>query len=292
MQINLIDKSFKTEKAAQYDLSVQINGEGLSYCIFDPEKKQHVALRKYGFSHQEVRGDLVKGIAGILADDDLMGLPFQSVRFMVYSQQSTLVPAYYFDRKHLQDYLSFNHALEPTDELFCNDIKPLGAWNVFAIPSGIVSLLNNQFEHIIFAQQATPFLWPAVKSSGYSGGYRIEAGLNHDFLDVAVFSDHKLLLYNTFQYKDENDLLYFMLYICKRMDIDVREVPLIISGELCTKLVLFDTLKKYIPELSYADAPDTCSLAPGLFAVSFYKFQNLLSLHICVSSEENTEERA
>ncbi|MBN2481584.1 MAG: DUF3822 family protein [Bacteroidales bacterium] len=292
MQINLVDKSFKTEKAGQYQLSVQIDRDDLSYCVFDPERKQHVVLKKYNFEQQEVREDFINSIAGILAGDDLMDLPFESVRFMYYSQQSTLVPDSYFDKLHLHDYLSFNHSLEPADELFCNFIKPLGTWNVFAVPSVIVSLINNEFENAVFAHQATPFLWSSDRPEGSSDRYRIFAGLNYDFFDVAVVSNHKLLLYNTFQYINETDLLYFILYIYKQMKIDVRNAPLVISGEMCTKLIYFDTLKKYIPDLSYADAPEDFSLAPVLYPVSFYKFQNLFSLHNCESSAENTKEGA
>lgn len=290
MQINLTDRSFGKEKAEHYQLSLQVDSDGLSYCVFDTERKQHVVLKKYKFDQMEPRQDMINSIAGILVRDDLMELPYALAMFMYYTQQSTLIPDAYFNKRYLKDYLSFNYSLEATDELFCNYIQPLGIWNVFAIPSVIVSLINNQFDHAIIAHQATSFLWQVNQITETLKGYQVRLGLNNDFFDIAVLNNSKLLLYNTFQYVNETDLLYFVLYIYKQMKIDLSNAPLIISGEHSSKLVMFDTLKKYIPDLSYADKPGTFALTPGLFTIPIYKFLNLLNLHNCVSSEENTKE--
>lgn len=290
MQINLTDRSFEKEKAEHYQLSIQVDSDGLSYCVFDTESKQHVVLKQYKFDQMEPRHDMINSIAGVLVRDDLMKLPYASVMFMYYTQQSTLIPGSYFSKKYLKDYLSFNHSLEVTDELFCNYIKPLGIWNVFAIPSVIVSLINNQFDHAIIAHQATSFLWQVNQITEPLNGYQVRLGLNDDFFDIAVLNQNKLLLYNTFQYVNETDLLYFVLYIYKQMKIDLSNAPLYISGEHSSKLVLFDTLKKYVPDLIYADKTVTTALTPGLFTIPAYKFLNLLNLHNCASSEENTKE--
>ncbi len=290
MQINLTDRSFEKEKAEHYQLSVQVDSEGLSYCVFDIERKQHVVLKSYKFDQMEPRQDMINSIAGILAGDDLMDLSYASVMFMYYTQQSTLIPSSYFNKRYLKDYLSFNHSLDDADELFCNYIQPLGIWNVFAIPSVIGSLISNQFDHATIAHQATSFLWQVNQNAETIKGYHVRVGLNSDFFDIAVLNHNGLLLYNTFQYGNETDLLYFVLYIYKQMKIDLSNAPLIISGEHAAKMILFDTLKKYIPELIYADKPGTFALTPGLFTIPVYKFLNLLNLHNCVSSEENIKE--
>ena len=104
MQINLTDKSFKAEHAVQYELSLQADRDLLSYCIYDPEKKQHIVLRNYKGRDVHLLEDLMNHLEGIFMEDELLDLPFRKVRFIYYSQLSTLIPDQYFNRQYLTEY--------------------------------------------------------------------------------------------------------------------------------------------------------------------------------------------
>jgi hypothetical protein len=219
-----------------------------------------------------------------------MDLPFRKVRLMYCSQLSTLVPDHYFDDRYACEYYSFNHSLERGDEIFTNFISAIGAWNVFSIPSQVVSLLSTQFENGIYMHQATPFLMPGSNRQGQRKGLHVNIGINRDFFDIAVFQEDKLQLYNTYPYINETDLLYYVLFVYKKMSMKPDVEPLFLSGEMSTKLLYYDTLKQHVPGLAYANAADTFTLAPALYSISIHKFLNLLTLHNCVSSVENTRE--
>lgn len=290
MQTNLIDKSFKPENASQYELSVQIDKDLLAYCVFDPERKQYLVFRSYSFKDVHLMEELMNQMAETFLKDEFMDLAFKKTRLIYYSQLSTLVPDQYFDDKYDRDYYGFNHSLEPGNEVFNNFIPTIGAWNVFSVPSPIVSILNNQFREGILMHQATPFLLPRVIRQGTKEDLFMYIGINRDFFDVAAFQGNKLLLYNTFPYVNETDLLYYVLYVLREMALEPNVAPLFLSGEMSTRLLYYDTLKQYIPGITYANAPDTFAFAPALYNVSVHKFLNLLTVHNCVSSVENTRE--
>ncbi len=84
--------------------------------------------------------------------------------------------------------------------------------------------------------------------------YTIYVGLNADFFDIAVTGNGKLLLYNTFQYVNETDLLYYVLYVCRQLSLTSQDIPLKLSGELSSRLVYFETLKQYFPAIDYDEA--------------------------------------
>ena len=93
-------------------------------------------------------------------------------------------------------------------------------------------------------------------------------GLNADFFDVAVTGEGKLLLYNTFQYVNETDLLYYVLYVCKQLSLKTNDLPLILSGEMSSRLVYSEMLKQYLPSTDHDAAaglpPVSTRTIPGI----------------------------
>jgi hypothetical protein len=246
-------------------------------------------FRKHRFDHVYLIGDLVEKIAEVLDQETLVYLPFKSVKFLGYTQQSTLVPDAFFDRQKMHDYLAFNHAGEIDQELFNNYINPPGIHNIFALPGELILIISRYFKKVEFMNQATPFLRHIANQKDAFEKTAVYIGLNAGFFDIACVGDGKLKLYNTFQYSNENDLLYFVIFVCTKLSFDIMQVPLFLSGELSSKLVYYEILKQYIPETRYDELVGVPSLAPGLKSLNTVRFLDLLNLQMCVSSAEHTE---
>lgn len=286
--IDLIDRSFQKEAAGTCDLSLQAHPNGLAYCIFDRSQEQYVAFRHHNFENVHLTGDLTGQISTVLEKDELLELPFHFVRFLGYTQQTTLVPATFFDAHRLMDYLSFNHAGEVDHELFSNPVRSLDLFNVFALQRDLVSTLTLHFKKVEFLNQTTPFLKHVALDHEKSKGVLVHAGLNHGFFDAACVDNGKLLLYNTFLYSNESDLLYYMLYIYKQLGLNVQDIPLYLSGELSSKLSFFDILRQYVPGTQHAPVQGIPALTTALYQVNKAKFLNLLNIIPCALSAEHT----
>lgn len=286
-ELNYIDKSFNRDSTAKCILSVQADQNGLAWFIFDIKLGSYVAFRKYRFDHVHLPGDLLRSIHGVLNRDEYLKLHYHEVRFLGYSQQSTLVPSVYFDQHAKDDYMAFNHSPGSEDELFSNYIKPLGIYNVFALPRDLVSLVSGHFKNAGFLQQATPFLWHLANQNRLLFKTRVYLGLNNGFFDVAATGNEKFSLYNSFQYVNETDLLYYVLYVYEQLKLNTDQIPLLISGELSTKLTFFETLKKYLPATRYDTVDEMQVLSPELMQMTARKYLNLLNLRNCELSEEN-----
>ncbi len=95
-ELNFVDRSFNKDNTANYHLSIQADRNGLAYCIRHSRQGDFIVFRKYRFDHVYLTSDLVRQVISVLDKDDILNLPFQSVHFMGYTQQSTLVPASFF----------------------------------------------------------------------------------------------------------------------------------------------------------------------------------------------------
>lgn len=287
-EINLVDRSFDQDAAGPCSISLQTNQSGLTYCITDETVNNYVLFRKHRFEHVYLTGDLIEKTAEILDQDSIFDLPFQSVRFIGYTQQSTLVPDAYFDRRKMKDYLSFNCAGEMDTELFSNHLELSGINNVFALPEELISLVSRFFKKVEFTNQTTPFLRHITSKKNALDQDAVYVGLNSGFFDIAATGQGKLMFYNTFQYANEQDLLYYVIFIFNQMKFNQLQVPLLLSGEMSSRLTYYEILKQYIPGTQYDDLSGIPSLAPGLKSLTPYQFLNLLNLQMCASSEEHT----
>lgn len=287
--IDFIDRSFNKEASGEYPLSVQANQNGLAYCVFDEKARRYLIFREHRFEDVHLTEDLIKNIGSVLESDEILSLPFRSVRFLGYTQQSALIPAVYFDKRKMQDYLSYNQGEETDHEVYSNSISPMRVINVFAIHRELVSLISVSFSKVVFVNQTTPFLMNlAIDKEAWSNP-GVYVGLNPEFFDLAAVGDDELKLYNTFQYVNETDILYYILFVYKQLAFDAEKVPLYISGEHSSRLSYYEILKQYIPETGYAKVDGVSSLVPGIYRLNTLKFLNLLNLQNCELSAEHTE---
>jgi hypothetical protein len=288
-EINYIDKAFNPDASESYEVSIQANANGLAYCIADPSANSYLLFRKHPFDHVILAGDMIRKIRIVLENDEILSLKFHKVRFLGYTQQATLVPDDYFNKDEMTGYLHFNQGGEVDGELFNNAITPPGVHNIFALASDLVSLITLHFKKVEFMNQTTPFLKHLSNKPNPFVLPEVFLGLNPGFFDIACVGDGKLKLYNTFQYANENDLLYYTLFVFNQVGIDPQKTPLLVSGEFNTKLSYFEMLKQYIPETVFEK---TCisALAPSLKSLETSQFLNLLNMQHCASLAEHIKE--
>jgi|WetSurSiteA1Bulk_404760.scaffolds.fasta_scaffold00138_14 hypothetical protein len=280
-EINFIDKSFSKDAAADYCLSLQASQNGLIYCIFDKQSGRYNLFRKIRFEDVQLTENLTDQFAERLKNDDILDLPFCAVRFLGYTRQSTLVPAAFFDRSTMKDFLAINQAGEIDGELFSSFIASPGIYNVFALSHDMVSLVSMHFKKVVFFNQTTPFLNHIGRENSMFTETAVHVSLNTGFFDVACTGDGNLKLYNTFPYVNESDLLYYVLYVCNQLRLDIQNIPLYLSGELSSKLSYLEILKQYIPGTSYAAVHGIPALAPALGQLNVVKFLNILNINTC-----------
>lgn len=286
-ELNFVDRSFHKDQSVNYHLSIQADRNGLAYCIRKGKNKEFIVFKKYRFDHVYLESDLAGQVISVLDGDEILHLPFPDVHFMSYTQQNTLVPANYFSTGHLSGYLDFNSGGASDGELFSNNIRSLETYNVFSLSKALVSLVTLHFKKVEISSQTSPFLWNVSNQSGSMNNSVMYVGINADFFDVAVTGGGKLLLYNTFQYVNETDLLYYVLYVCKQLSLKTTDIPLILSGEMSSRPVYSEMLKKYLPKTGHDAATGHPNATTALSPALAYKFLNLFNLQACALSVES-----
>ena len=278
--IDLIDRSLDRENTQKYHLSIQADLNGLSFCILDIEERKYTGLRNYAFGNIFSIEEYVNRLAEAFKSDELLNLKYKSGSFIYLTRKSTLIPQGYFDRTYLKTYFKFNQSINELDEINYNYLSEIKAYNVFAVPNYIANEAIKWFGNMKLFHQATPFIKSIFEKHTEREGDCVFVNINNKFIDIAVASKEQLYLYNTFEYQNETDLLYFVLYIYKQLNMDIQKNKLFISGEQSDNIKYYNALKKYIKSIRNLE-PFDFMFSAILNQLDKHKFLNLFNLVSC-----------
>ncbi|MBN1951720.1 MAG: DUF3822 family protein [Bacteroidales bacterium] len=278
--INLVDPSLKNYE--NIVLSIQADLDGFSFCIRSEEDDRVHAFRHYKFGHSTLQEEILNQSQDILQKDDLLRLHFRKVNLCFFSRKSTIVPASYSEISGYKKILEFNQPIDDFDEIHYNSLPACDANLIFTIPSYFAGMVASKFSNICYINQATPLILQSLKMAGHEPTF-ISLQLNREFFDLVILQDGQLKLYNTFLYSNATDLLYFILYSCKQLGLDIKHTPILPTGEHSGDESLIRDLKPYLSSRKIHSATSEHNLAPALKKLDTGRFFTLLNLHSCES---------
>lgn len=280
LEVNLLDPKLK-DHIENAELSIQVGIAGFSMCIHCDDDKQIRAFRHYKYANSVSEDDLLLNTSDILQKDELLDLPFSKIRVIYTGRKSTIVPTEFIQDEYLKRILEFNQPLDELDEIHHNIIEGCNSHLVFALPTYFAGMINEKFRGASFFNQATALLNYAFGNVPEQEGDTVFIQLNKDFFDIAIMQNRKLSLYNSFLYVNSVDLLYFILYACKQLKIDIIKAAFILFGENASTPVFTRELNAYIPNLQPAEDYTAGNMAARMKSTDRQRFFGLIQLHKC-----------
>ncbi len=277
--ISLIDPALKNYHNETM-LSIQLRLDGFSFAIYSLKDQQLRAFRHYPFTNIVLQEDLLNAASHVLHQDDLLRLPQQKVKAIFAHNKSTLLPSSFVQPENLKQILEFNQPIDELDEIHTNELLEYSTHLVFTLPTYYGSLLTEKFNGTRFYNQATPLLTRLKEQRSDNGQAAITIQLNRDFFDLMVVDQGSLRLYNTYLYKDVNDLLYFILYVCKQLDIDSKLARFALCGHSSRDSRLQLELLRFLPRLEILNAEARCA-SHKMDKLDKSRFYSLLNLIHC-----------
>jgi hypothetical protein len=95
-----------------------------------------------------------------------------------------------------------------------------------------------------------------------------------------VFQDKSLRFYNSFNYQNEEDLIYFLLYSLEQLQLDHKENELMIYGTIEPNSSASDLLSRYFKKIHFNTAAEHRSITEAIGVPPHFYF-SLLKQHLC-----------
>ncbi len=284
MDIVLIDETLDINQTKNYHISIQAGLNGYSFLILDPLRNKYILLKHIQFPDGMTPVMLEDKIAGIHKNDEFLAREYKSVYFSWQSPKYTLIPGPLFKRDCLRSYFEFNQVLDDLDEINYNALQGIDAYNIFVIPSELSNIIYRSCKNVTFFHHVTPFIEHClINHGGKDHMATVVANTYGNNIDVAVISGEELLLCNTFPWKEDSDLIYFILYVYDQLKLDTAGVPLFLAGEISRKSTVYDLLKSYIGKIRLEKQSEHFTYSYTFNETDHHRFLNLFNLKLCVS---------
>lgn len=229
------------------EMCISIQAGSIRYFIRSHNNGQVLFFGNYQLHHVEGEADLVERVQKIYLNDEALQLAYYKV-FIAIDTPYNVVPG-------TGEVISsgLNITLQ-------QPIPALGLCLQFSIAPVLQSKLRSLYpasiiEHLNKA--CLQFL------PGY-GTDKLFVNVHHDYLDVIRFSlNGPLQLMNRYEFKTQNDFIYFLLLCCTQLQIDRESTSLVLMGEVDPDSEIYKSCYKYFRHLTFITPPEGVQFGNG-----------------------------
>lgn len=279
LNISVISHSFDASLSESYNLSIQINLDGLCFSIFDPIANTFLYLKSIDFQGSDEH--YAKHEEAMLTVPMLL-LKYKSVSVMFDAANYVLMPASLYQESENENILTFCGAESSNDySITAYAMKLTDIVTVYGVPQFLYYFLRSQYDNVKILHHTTPIIESIVlKRPKEKKDNRMIVYFHDKKITIAVGVKQVLQLCNTFVYNDLNDMLYVVLFIIDQLGLNYRQTDIEVSGDIAADDIRFLTLRKHINTLRLAERPSYFNYDFGRVAEQ-HRYSNLFNMMLC-----------
>lgn len=230
-------------------MSVQINLDGLSFCIFNPalgciESIYHLPLQTSTPSVTEME------IRSFLRSESELKQDFDTIKVLHNNNLFAFVPKPIFSTHNLAQYLKFNIKLYDNDIISYDEIRNVNAVNVY-IPNASVNKILRETYGIFEYQHFASALLDVFLLHKSKYDEVIYAHFDSKSFHLVIFQEGKLTFFNRFSFENEMDMLYYLLFSLEQSEIDTEKVPIFLLGDIIRNSDKYRAIYNYIRHIYF-----------------------------------------
>jgi hypothetical protein len=276
----LFDETLDINSTENYELSVQLCTDSLSFCILDGIRNKYIFFRS--FTPDNYRHFTPGQITDLIAKDDFLTKNYKKVRIIMPSPRFTMVPAPLFDPGKKEEYFNFNHIISESSQILINRISEPDSYLIFSVSRPVLEIANG-FDHSTDPMHHMRPLFHQINlSMKGTSGYYIHAHIESDFFNLIIFNENVLKFCNSFVYRNTSDILYHILNVFKSMNIR-QEETIVLSGHAEMYDDLYSGLAIYIRGVKFAEPVGTFTFSYVFNDTPLHKYINLFTALSCGS---------
>ncbi|WP_299580253.1 DUF3822 family protein [uncultured Sunxiuqinia sp.] len=242
----LVDETFDLNFTQEYHLSIQISLDGFSFCIRDGLQNKYIYL-----FHKEFSGNpklMHRKLQDIYAEFDILQADFKSIRIHYSSPgKMTLLPEAYFDEQEGRTAYALNMDLGNDEALHYLPVKAYQMVLQFAIPKKVKHFLSDKHPGILIQNELIAQLDKNADQA--SAQPRIDVQVYRNQLTMTLV-DQSIRFCNSFMYRNDTDLLYYILNLVQTEKMDAPRIQL--NGRVNKRSPIYHQLRQYFKDVSIA----------------------------------------
>lgn len=227
MQLNKLFSAFEGSPSEGYLLNSLLIAElGKQHCTFSLlNLKQEKVFGLYAYRWDNVT-DSAEMYSTCWNDSGISKMHLGKVILTASSPEATLVPDAIYEEQDTESYFKFNFGHAP-ENVRADKVLNLKARNIYNLPNRIINF-SDLFEHARIFHTGTGIIEQMLSEN--DNGNATVCHIQPGMMDVYICADNKLLLHNSFESENLDDLIYYFLYTHEKTNVDLEHHEVALCG--------------------------------------------------------------
>jgi hypothetical protein len=235
----ILEKSYR-------NLVLQVSLSDISFCIKDTLRNKIETPIQFTIENNTSQIEIEASLSKIVNETPALQNPFDHVLVLHNNNLLTFVPTVLFDEQYLSSYLQYNTKVFPSD-FFTSDVVSNHEMNTVYIPYvNINNLLIDRFGSFDYKHAFTILVNKVLDSCKNIDEPQLYVHCQANNFQIIAVKNQKLLLFNTFEYKNEEDFIYYILFTAEQLNMNPETFQLKLFGQVYIGNDLYNITHKYI----------------------------------------------
>ncbi|WP_179353549.1 DUF3822 family protein [Winogradskyella vidalii] len=236
------------------ELSIQINLNGLSFCILNKTTNTIEFLKTTVFEHKLNPMETLDCLKSELSNNSVFSEDFNAVLVIHQNELATLIPEELYNPALKVDYLKFNSKILGNDYITEDTISINKSINVYVPYININNYIFETFGEFVFKHASSILIDSLLQNKDTNTETPIVyVNVNKITIEILVIQNKELQLFNVFEYHSKEDFIYYILFIYEQLKLDVETIPVEVSGSIVIGDPLFTILYTYVRHVSFIE---------------------------------------
>ena len=228
------------------DLSIQVNLNGLSFCIFNRLDNTIQDINILKFEEKLTPFEVLNRLKLELSSNPIFSDDFENVRVIHQNDLATLVPQSYYNEMNNADYLKYNTKILKTDFIASDNLKNNKITCVYVPYVNINNYLFDTFGIFTYTHAATVFINALDKIETQVEDNYLFINIENHAMQVIIKQNKQLQLYNYFDFITADDFIYYLLFTCEQKQLNPERFKLKFSGNISKEDDIYKMAYKYV----------------------------------------------
>jgi hypothetical protein len=262
---NYTDNTFNLYQAYSYTLLLQVDAASFSYAVVD-DNRLLVSAQNCDLNELTQPRQL----------NDLLTATYKKVIVGLPATGLTLVPKSLFSEAHIAEFARFLDVGE-NEKVFSQTLDDQNMI-IYKTDSALADAVQKfNLRNSVYTAQG--WIKAIGKSNPSNDNLYIEVGkTSAQFLYISL---NRLRFYNTFEFKNEDELVYFTTFVVEELNLKPQQITLVVSGDISAGDDNMKRLTDFYPKVELNNLK--VLTLPG--QIPEHKMLALAALSLCGSSE-------
>lgn len=227
-------------------LSIQVALNGLSFCCKNLITNEIYDFKRISFVEYSKNNTIEENLWKAFSEHNALISQYEDVSVLHQNNLNTWVPKSFFIEEQIGSYLQYNNKVFTSDYFAFDALDTHELVNVYIPYININNFLIDQFKEFDYQHYNSILVRELIKFQEFKNETKVFIHFDSNYFSLVVLNGTKLIFNNTFEYFNENDVLYYILFTAEQLGLDPDQFELNVLGLMNKDHYIFEKMYEFI----------------------------------------------